>query len=97
MNESREGAEWRNRGRMFQEEQKAHVKVLRKKEVRAIHGRAKRHCGWRGGEGRLGRCTGVTGWSLHTKVERVDVPACCGKVLRDCEQHTPACHVRNRL
>jgi len=61
LNESREGAEWRNRGRLFQAEQKAHVKVLRKKEVRAIHGRAKRHCGWRGGGGEAGQVHGGHG------------------------------------
>lgn len=83
---------------MFQEEQKAHVKVLRKKEVGAIHSRAKRHCGWRGGVGRLGRCTGITRWSLCTKAEKVDVLlACSGKMLGNCEQHSLACHVRNRL
>lgn len=46
---------------MFQEEQKAHVKVLRKKEVGAIHGRAKRHCGWRGGGGEAGQVRRVHG------------------------------------
>ena len=97
MNEAREGTEWRNGGRMFQEEQKAHVKVLRKKELGAIHGRAKGIVAGEEREGRLGRSTGVTWWSLHTKAERVDVlPACCGKVLGSFEQHALACYMRSR-
>ena len=55
LNEAREGTEWRNGGRMFQEEQKAHVKVLRKKELGAIQGRVRRHCGWRGEGGEAGQ------------------------------------------
>lgn len=72
---------------MFQEEGKACVKALRKKQAWATQDRASGQCGWREeGKEEIGEVHGSHGRDLHTTEGSMDfILACCGKALEDSE------------
>lgn len=98
MDESREGTEWRNRGRIFQEEGKAHAKALRKKQAAATQEEQGGRVGWSGeGTGQDWEVHGVMGWKPSHHVGCVDTGGRLGVALSSPRQSTPAHCVKNGL